>query len=48
VTFKERSEGRNKFGKVIKGWNSLEMKCRDSWQRLGRLLVMTVSAGKAG
>jgi len=44
----ERGEERNKFGNVIRGWNSLEMKGRGSWQRLGRLLVMTISTEKAG
>ena len=48
MAFMEKGGGRNKFGDVFRGWNSLEMKDRVSWQRLGRLLVMTISAGKAG
>jgi len=35
MTFMERSEEKNKFGNVIRGWNSVEMEYGSGWQGCG-------------
>jgi len=35
MTFMERSEESNKFGNVIRGWNSVELEGGGGWQGLG-------------